>query len=150
MTVWAAKGILLTVFLMMAAAWDMKNREIPDFIPISIIAVGLIGITLSALPAAICGLIITALPYFVAAVAVRRGSFAIGGGDIKLMAACGFVLGIWGGVLQSMVSLTLVVIAGAVVAAVRKKKFSEVQIPLAPCFCAGGILSFMAVFAAAI
>ena len=128
----------------------MKKREIPDMIPLTLLPVGCIGISLFSLPAALLGAVITALPYLIAAVAVKRGGFSIGGGDIKLMAGCGFVLGIWGGILQSITALTVAVLAGAVIAAIKKKKYREIQIPLAPCFCAGGILAYLAAFAAAI
>jgi leader peptidase (prepilin peptidase) / N-methyltransferase len=96
------------------------------------------------------GTVVTALPYFIAAVAVKRSGFVIGGGDIKLMAGCGFVLGVWGGIVQSIVALTAVVVIGAVVAAVKKKKYRDVRIPLAPCFGVGGVLAYLAVFTAAI
>lgn len=143
------KGVLFAALLLAAAVWDMKKREIPDLVPLALLPVGCIGISLSSLPA-LLGAVLTALPYLIAAVAVKRGGFSIGGGDIKLMAGCGFVLGVWGGIMQSIVSLMAAVIAGAVIAAVKKKKYREVQIPLAPCFCAGGILAYPAAFAAVI
>lgn len=148
MTAFIVKGILFAALLAVAAVWDMKKREIPDLIPLALLPVGCIGIALSSLPAALLGAAVTALPYLIAAVAVKRGGFSIGGGDIKLMAGCGFVLGVWGGILQSIAALTAVVVIGAVVVAVTKKKYREVQIPLAPCFGAGGILAYLA-FAAA-
>lgn len=144
------KGVLFAALLLAAAVWDMKKREIPDLVPLALLPVGCIGISLSSLPAALLGAVLTALPYLIAAVAVKRGGFSIGGGDIKLMAGCGFVLGVWGGIVQSIVSLMAAVIAGAVIAAMKKKKYHEVQIPLAPCFCAGGILAYLAAFAAVI
>ena len=150
MTVLIVKGVLFAALLLTAAVWDMKKREIPDMIPLTLLPVGCIGISLFSLPAALLGAVITALPYLIAAVAVKRGGFSIGGGDIKLMAGCGFVLGIWGGILQSITALTVAVLAGAVIAAIKKKKYREIQIPLAPCFCAGGILAYLAAFAAAI
>lgn len=126
----------------------MKKREIPDLIPLALLPVGCIGITVYTLPAALLGAAVTALPYFIAAVAVKRGGFAIGGGDIKLMVGCGFVLGVWCGIVQSIAALTAAVLAGAIAAVVKKKKYREIQIPLAPCFCAGGILAYLAVFIA--
>ena len=150
MTALIVKGALFFALLITAAVWDIKKREIPDLIPLALLPVGCIGITLSALPAALSGAVITALPYLIAAVAVRRGGFAVGGGDIKLTAGCGFVLGVWGGIVQSIAALTAAVLAGAVVAAIRKKKYREIRIPLAPCFGAGGILAYLAVCIAAI
>lgn len=149
MTALVVKGILFVALLFTAAVWDMKKREIPDLISLALFAVGCVGISLSSLPA-LLGAVLTALPYLTAAVAVKRGGFSIGGGDIKLMAGCGFVLGVWGGIVQSITALTVAVFAGAVIAAVKKKKYREVQIPLAPCFCAGGILAYPAAFAAVI
>ena len=145
MTALIVKGILFAALLAVAAVWDMKKREIPDLIPLAMLPVGCIGITLSALPAALLGMAVTALPYFIAAVAVKRGGGCIGGGGLKLPAGGGVVGGVWGGVLQSILALTAAVIAGAVIAAVKKKKFREVKLPLAPCFCAGGILAYSAV-----
>lgn len=150
MTALVVKGVLFAALLFTAAVWDMKKREIPDLIPLTLFAVGCVGISLSSIPAALLGAVLTALPYLIAAVAVKRGGFSIGGGDIKLMAGCGFVLGVWGGIVQSITALTTAVLAGAVIAAVKKKKYREVQIPLAPCFCAGGILAYLAAFAAVI
>lgn len=150
MTALVVKGVLFAALLLDAAVWDMKKREIPDLIPLALFAVGCIGIPLSSLHASLFGAVLTALPYFIAAVAVKRGGFSIGGGDIKLMAGCGFVLGVGGGIVQSITALTVAVLAGAVIAAVKKKKYCEVQIPLAPCFCAGGILAYLAAFAAAV
>ncbi len=150
MTALVVKGVLFAALLLAAAVWDMNKREIPDLIPLALLPVGCIGISLSSLPSALFGTVLTALPYLIAAVAVRRGGFSIGGGDIKLMGGCGFVLGVWGGIFQSITALTAAVMAGAVIAVVKKKKYREVQIPLAPCFCAGGILAYLAVSAAAI
>mgnify|MGYP000997837065 CR=1 FL=1 len=150
MTALIIKGVLFLALLAAAAVRDMKKREIPDLIPLAMLPVGCIGITLHSLPSALLGAAVTALPYLIAAVAVKRGGFSIGGGDIKLMAGCGFVLGVWGGIVQSIIALTAVVIIGAVVAVIKKKKYREVQIPLAPCFGMGGILAYLAVFAAAI
>lgn len=140
MTVLLIKGIFFAVLLITAAVQDLKKREILNLIPLLLLLVGLIRID----PLDAClGFLLTGLPYLLASVFVKRtDGFAIGGGDIKLMAACGFVLGIWGGIIQSVLSLTLAVTAGIIMALVRRKPFNEIQIPLAPCFCAGGIATY--------
>ena len=132
------KGLLFFVLLTVAACRDLKVREIPNWIPFLLLCTGFIEIH----PLNSClGLVLTGLPYFLAAVLVRRGD-GIGGGDWKLMSACGFVLGVWGGILQSVMSLTLAVLSGCVVSLVRKKAIKEIRLPLAPFFCAGGILTY--------
>ena len=77
------KGLLFSLLLIAAAIWDIKKREIPNLIPLLLLLAGLIRIKPLD---AVFGLILTGLPYFIAAVCVRRSDgFAIGGGDIKLM-----------------------------------------------------------------
>ncbi len=136
------KGLLFSLLLIAAAIWDIKKREIPNLIPLLLLVVGLIRVKSSD---AVFGLILTGLPYFIAEVCIRQpDGFAIGGGDIKLMAACGFVLGVWGGIMQSILSLTLALIAGIILSAVEEKPFKKIKIPLAPCFCVGGIVTYTA------
>ena len=143
------KGIFFTTLLLAAAVWDMRIREIPDWIPLGLLACGLIGVSLSSIPAALLGLVLTALPYWLSAVVtVRGGKYAVGGVDIKLAAGCGFVLGVWGGILQSILALTLALLTGVIIAKKQKQTFHQLRIPLAPCFCAGGIVAYTAVFAA--
>lgn len=138
MTALTVKGGLFAALLILASVRDLKTREIPDRIPVLLLCTGLIGIH----PLDSCvGLVLTGLPYFLAAVLVRREN-GIGGGDWRLMAACGFVLGVRGGLLQSVLSLTLTILAGCTAAIALKKPIKKIQLPLAPFFCAGGIFSY--------
>lgn len=134
------KGVLFSALLLIAAAWDIRRREIPDWLSLAVLLTGFIGMRNDAFS----GLVLTGLPYLAAAVLPsKKEGFPIGGGDIKLMAACGFVLGVWGGVLQSITALTLALAAGFSICALRKdKKLSTITLPLAPFFCAGGIFSY--------
>lgn len=136
-------GALFSALLLTAAVWDIRRREIPDWIPLLIF---LTGIPQMNPPAAFSGLVVTGLPYLLAAVLSNKGEdFSIGGGDIKLMAACGFVLGVWGGILQSIAALTLFLAVGIGICFYRgTKKLNTVTLPLAPFFCAGGIFSYCA------
>ena len=135
------KGALFSVLLLIAAVWDIRKREIPDWIPLLIF---LTGIPLMKPLYAFFGLVVTGLPYLNAAVlSYKREGFSIGGGDIKLMAACGFVLGAWGGILQSIAALTLSLAVGIGICVYRgTKKLNTITLPLAPFFCAGGIFSY--------
>ena len=144
------KGALFSALLLTAAVWDIRRREIPDWIPLFIF---LTGIPQMNPPDAFSGLVLTGLPYLLAAVLSYKGEdFSIGGGDIKLMAACGFILGVWGGILQSIAALTLSLAVGIGICIYRgSKKLNTVTLPLAPFFCAGGIFSYCALlFSAAI
>lgn len=80
------QGVLFLFLLLAASLVDLKRREIPDWVSGSITALSL----MHARPEYLLGLI-PALFFLVAAV---RGG--IGGGDVKLAAACGLVLGLPG------------------------------------------------------
>lgn len=55
------------------------------------------------------------------------------------MTACGFFLGVAGGITQSIVGLLVSCIYGIITAKITKQKLNETTIPLAPGLCAGGI-----------
>lgn len=135
------KGIVFVIALSYGAYRDIRTREIPDAVPLILFAVGCIGFSPLF---SIAGLLITGLPFLIAAL---RGGNAMGGGDIKLMAACGFVLGPWGGILQTVLGLTLALLFTLIRAMVKGKKIErKEQIPLAPFLGAGGILSYLITF----
>ena len=139
MTPLMVKGTLFGLLLLSAAVWDMRNREIPNLIPILLFLCGLIGFRPAASAA---GLLLVGGPFLLAAVLIKRDGFAIGGGDVKLMGACGFVLGVWPGLVQAVLSLSLAVLAGMVECRVQKRPLPAVRLPLAPFFCFGGVAAY--------
>jgi leader peptidase (prepilin peptidase)/N-methyltransferase len=143
------KGGLFAFLLILAAVWDIRKREIPDTISLLLMITGLLAIDPWN---AFSGLVMTGLPYFLTAILIHRDNcFSIGGGDIKLMAACGFVLGAHLGAMQSVISLVLAVIAGLCIRlSSESKKLNSITLPLAPFFCVGGIFSYMALLLSAI
>jgi leader peptidase (prepilin peptidase)/N-methyltransferase len=88
-----AKGFLLAEPLICAGICDGLNHEIPDFLLVPMIAAGFIDF--QQVPS-IEGFFSVSLLFFIMAW-ITAGK-AIGGGDIKLMAAAGFVLGLFGAV----------------------------------------------------
>lgn len=90
MTPLIVKGALFGLLLLFAAVWDMRNREIPNLIPALLLLCGLIGFRPTT---SVAGMFLVGGPFLLAAVLIKRDGFAIGGGDVKLMSACGFVLG---------------------------------------------------------
>ena len=136
------KGVVFGLLLACAALWDMKEREIPNLIPAMILVCGLIELRPAA---SVAGLLVTGGPYLLAALLTHGKTLAIGGGDIKLMGACGFVLGVWPGLLHSILSLILAVLTGVMLFGVRRQDFSSIRLPLAPFFCIGGVTAYMLV-----
>ena len=139
MTPLMVKGTLFGLLLLSAAVWDMRSREIPNLIPALLLLCGLIGFRPAASAA---GLFLVGGPFLLTAVLIKRDGFAIGGGDVKLMGACGFVLGVWPGLIQTVLSLSLAVLAGLVECCLQKRPLSMVRLPLAPFFCFGGVSAY--------
>ena len=137
------KGILFALLLIVAAICDLRKREIPDAIPFFIVLIGFISINILE---ALVGLFMTGIPYLLAAILIKKDvGLSIGGGDIKLMGACGFVLGAPFGTLQSIISLLLSLVVGMYVKASNSNSnWNQISLPLAPFFCVGGILSYSA------
>lgn len=135
------KGLLFTILLITASVYDLLTREIPNWISLALLITGCLQIHLVA---ALLGLFLTGLPYFIAAM-ITNGK--IGGGDIKLMAACGFVLGAGGGLLQSILGLLLVLLFAVGIALRRGLQSATVTaLPLAPFLSAGGFLAFILIY----
>lgn len=110
-----------------------------------------LGTAVELRPAAsVAGLLVTGGPYLLAALLTHGKTLAIGGGDIKLMGACGFVLGVWPGLLHSILSLILAVLTGVMLFGVRRQDFSSIRLPLAPFFCIGGVTAYWLAAAAAV
>ncbi|OME30041.1 A24 family peptidase [Paenibacillus sp. FSL E2-0274] len=125
---------LLSPLLLWASICDLKTKQIPNVIPFAIFLVGLLHFSPLF---SIAGLLCTGLPYWIGAV-VSNGK--IGGGDIKLMAACGFVFGPLHGTLQSLFGLGFVLLFALPIA--FRHGFHSAKntaLPLAPFLSAGGV-----------
>lgn len=83
----ALRCILLCYFLILAGVADIATREIPDAFHLLIAMAGLIGLQPMS---ALAGFLVVPLPFLAAALKTGK----IGGGDVKLMAASGFTLGV--------------------------------------------------------
>ena len=95
------QAFLFLTALAAASAVDCRKRTIPDFLCLLTAAAGLISFS----PAQFFG-VLAALPLLIAAL-IRPE--CMGGGDIKLTAAAGFVLGFWRGIWGMALGLLLAV-----------------------------------------
>ena len=96
------QAFLFLTALAAASAVDCRKRTIPDFLCLLTAAAGLISFS----PAQFFG-VLAALPLLIAAL-IRPE--CMGGGDIKLTAAAGFVLGFWRGFWGLALGLLLAVL----------------------------------------
>ena len=140
------QGTLFLIGLMSAAWTDLRHRQIYDLSSIIIAGAGLISFS----PAQLFG-VLAALPLLIAALIQPE---CMGGGDIKLTAAAGFVLGFWRGIWGMALGLLLAVLYHCAAALFQKithyapSAMARTALPLGPflsigfaaLFCFGGQL----------
>ena len=121
---------VLFAALLLAAAWiDHRKHIIPDILNL--------GIALSALlcfrPANLWGLL-AAVPFLVAAM-----GGGMGGGDVKMVSACGLVLGFWDAMFGCLIGLFLMLCSCLVVSGGLRGKEAR---PMAPFLSAGFLAAY--------
>lgn len=122
--------ILFGQALLYASEHDLATRTVPDHASALILLAGLVELEPASAP---LGLVLVPLP-FLAAALVKEGS--IGGGDIKLMGASGFVLGVRRGYAALMLGLLLAVAFRLVIAKKGNESFALVPYLAAGCLLA--------------
>ncbi len=115
--------VIFCVLLLVATYTDIKSREIPNWICISVGVLSLMNFHYFG--------ILVALPFLV--VAVKQPN-SMGGGDIKLIGSVGMYMGVMNTMLGLIVGLTLSIIYALV------NKSADKGIPLAPFLAFGFIL----------
>lgn len=123
------QGGIFFFLLFMASAEDIRSRTIPDQISVLIFVTGLIQFS----PARLLGLLL-GLPFIVPAI-ICGGK--IGGGDIKLTVASGFVLGLPAGTVGLIIGLSLLLAYHLL------RKASEQAYPLAPFLSLGFVAALL-------
>lgn len=129
---------IFSMILIYAAIIDLKTRIIPDHIPVLIILIRLIDMEHIS---PVLGLVLVPLPYFIMALLKEN---SIGGGDIKLMGACGFYLGLQAGYVASILGLLFAIITHLACGVISNKKMNK-SIPLAPYLGTGCLIANLVV-----
>jgi leader peptidase (prepilin peptidase)/N-methyltransferase len=147
---------LLTALLIWVAVHDIRTHKIENFVH-PIIMVARFFVNNLGLSERIAGALFCFVPLFIANLISKNG---IGMGDVKLIGAFGFVLGVYGGLTAAVSGLTLMVLTFGVYQKVKKSKARAAErraspdgrqldeinepIPLAPFLCGGFVLTYFA------
>ena len=127
---------VLLICLMAGASWlDIQKREIPPFIWSLIACISFLDFR----PIHLMG-ILAAVPLLVIATWIAPNR--LGGGDIKLVAATGLVLGLQATNLAVIVGLSLQILvftAFSFIHKINKQERKNFSMPLAPCLSLGFI-----------
>ena len=124
------QAVLFMALLVIASVIDIRKRIIPNSICVLIALTGLIYFS----PVSLFG-ILTALPLLIPALCKQN---SIGGGDIKLTAAAGLVLGFEGGIVGLIIGLAAMLLFFFGKRAVDRlcnnyrKKNNPAALPMAP------------------
>lgn len=129
------QGGIFIALLLSASIIDIQKRIIPDTICLFIAFTGLLCFE----PVKLFG-VLAALPLLIAGLLWG----GMGGGDIKLMAASGIVLGFTGGIVAMIIGLTAMLLFYAVYAIVQRLRGRECPkaYPLAPFLSIGCIAAY--------
>ena len=132
------QGVLFSSLLLVASYTDIKRREIPDTVCVLLVLTGFLKFSFQNLLG-----IFVALPFLIAAMFKEK---SIGGGDIKLTATVGFVLGFWKGIYGLIIGLTLLILFYIMVrisSIIRKKQVAKnLSMPLAPFLGIGFLIMY--------
>lgn len=131
------KGIILLQILLYASVSDIQTHEVKDFVSVLIFITGFIGVTLSDIPMMLfSGLVIGGMLLICAMVSGNR----LGGADVKLSAACAFLLGFSKSIAGLVIGLFLAIICNIYFS--HKNKTKGKAFPLVPYLSIG----FMAMY----
>ena len=133
----AVQGTIFCLILLFSSYSDIKTRESDDYLAVMIALTAFIGIKVSDIPVMFLSTVLITLPMLLIVIICNGKS--IGGADVKLSAACAFLLGISKGFAGLITGLTLGIIVNLIIQ-IRKNKAEG--FPLIPYLAAG----FMAAY----
>lgn len=129
-----AQALVFCGCLMGASIYDVRHRLVDDRVCVALVLAGLITIS----PASLLGALLAALPFYLCA-----GFGLMGGGDVRLAAAVGFVLDfdrVITGFSIMAIALLLASFAMRVIPALRKG--ASAKQPLVPYFAVAFIPAY--------
>lgn len=123
---------------------DFDTMEIPDLFHLVLLPFAVAAIWLwpeVPLSARFIGIVVVSLPMLILTILIAD---AFGGGDIKLMAVCGFLLGY----ANTLLAFFIALLCGGICATVllirnRKQKGTARMMPFGPSLCAGVAVSLL-------
>lgn len=133
----AVQGILLCLILAYSSYSDIKTRESDDYLAVMIALTAFIGREVSEIPGMLLSAVVLLIPMLLILI-ICKGK-TIGGADIKLTAACAFLLGISRGIAGLTVGLIIAIVANLII---QSKKEKPEGFPMIPYLSAG----FMAAY----
>ena len=133
----AVRGIIFCLILVFSSYSDIKTRQSDDYLAVMIMLTAFIGIKVSDIPVMLLSAVLITLPMLLI-VAVCKGK-TIGGADVKLSAACAFLLGVTKSFAGLIAGLTISIIVNLII---QTRKNKAEGFPLIPYLAAGFISAY--------
>ena len=133
------QGSILCFLLLFASNSDIHTREVPDSVSIMIAITALIGKELANIPTMLFAAVLITLPQLAIAI-IKPNTY--GGADIKLMAACAFLLGFKKGLIAIIVGLLLAVICTVITRKLKNQSLKD-SFALIPYLSIGSMVAFL-------
>lgn len=133
-------GLVLVSVVVIASALDLTTRRIPNRFILAALAAALASLLVlpaASWPAALQGGLLVFVVMYLIALLARGG---LGGGDVKLAAVEGLLLGPGAAIVMLLVAFVLGGVAGVLLLLSRKRRRHD-TIPFAPFLAAGGIFA---------
>ena len=129
------KGIIFCLLLAFSSYEDIRIRQCEDFVHLMIVIAAFIGTDTAALPnMLLSALLVGGIMLITTAVTKSK----LGGADIKLSAACAFLLGVTQGLIGLFIGLLLAVIINSV----KNRKKKQTGFPLIPYLAVGFMTAY--------
>ncbi len=139
-TLISVKGMILCIILMWASISDIAKHEVPNYIAVSILILAFVGFEPNNLPSMLVGAVALFIPQLV--VSLLCPGRSVGGSDMKISAALGFLLGAEKGLFAVITGLAISVITMAIVRKIKKESNKE-PFALVPFLSFGAMLAVM-------
>lgn len=133
----AVQGILLCLILAYSSYSDIKTRESDDYLALMIVLTAFIGREVSDIPGMLLSAVLITIPMLLVLI-ICKGK-TIGGADIKLTAACAFLLGISRGIVGLTAGLIIGIVANLII---QSKKEKPEGFPLIPYLAVGFMTAY--------
>ena len=131
------KGLIFMLTLLYASVSDIQTHSVSDVVSVIIFVTGFIGVTMTDLPLMLFSFIAVFGFLFICAMLSKN---KLGGADVKLSAACAFLLGFEKGVIGLGIGLFLSIITNLIIEKVKKTK--DQPFPLVPYLSIGYMLMY--------
>ena len=135
-SMWTVKGIVLSLILLYASVQDVNEHQADEFLWVMLLILSLVNFGKVGVTSMVFGALGVFIPQMAIGMFAKKGG--IGGADIKLSAACAFMLG----TVQGFAGLMLGLIAAIIVNIIKNRKKKTEGFPLIPYLAVG----FMAAY----